>query len=261
MIRRRAALFDALLALGAFAAPGMPSRASALVDAHAMKGAPLRMAMTEFPPYTGTDLPGGGIATLITRTALARQGLEMSASVRPWARALSETQEGVFDGLIGVWRNAERERTLLFPRPLGITNRIGFMARAGTSITVNDLKQLRRLTIGVVNGYANPPAIEEAQLRLEPAVDDLRNLRKLLLGRIDLALIDKGVAHYLLQTQLPTGLTELTWLEPSVTETPLYAALSRRSPEAQARAAEFNLGLDKIHKDGELDQLLKTFSG
>ena len=197
---------------------------------------------------------------MITRAVLARQGFEMSSSVRPWARALSEAQEGVFDGLIGVWRNPERERSLLFPRPLGITNRIGFMARAGTSITVGDLRQLRRLTIGVVNGYANPPAIEEAQLKLDPSMDDLHNLRKLLVGRIDLALIDKGVARYLLQTHLPAGLTELTWLEPAVTEIPLYAALSRRSPDAQAKLTAFNSGLNRMQKDGELDQLLKTFS-
>ena len=32
---------------------------------------------------------------------------------------------------------------MTFPPPLlGITNRIGFMARAGTSLTVNDLSQL-----------------------------------------------------------------------------------------------------------------------
>jgi len=256
MIRRRAAL----LALGCSVAPAMPSLASASIDARTGKSVALRMAMTEFPPYTGADLPGGGIATLVTRAALARQGLEMHLSVRPWARALSETQEGIFDGLIGVWRNPDREHALLFPKPLGITNQIGFMARAGTSISVNDLRQLRGLTIGVVNGYANPPAVEEAQLRLEPAVDDLRNLRKLLIGRIDLALIDKGVARYLLHTQLPGGLSQLTWLAPAVTEIPLYAALSRRSPDAQAWMTQFNVGLERIRQDGELDQLLRALS-
>jgi len=221
---------------------------------------PLRFVMTEFPPYTGSGLPGGGIATLITRAVLARQGLEMSSDVRPWARALSEAQQGEFDGLIGVWRNPAREHALLFPRPLGITNRIGFMARVGTSIAVDDLRQLRKLTIGVVSGYANPPAIEAAQLNLDPAVDDLHNLRKLLVGRIDLALIDKGVARYLLRTELPAGLAGLIWLEPAVSEVPLYTALSRHSPQAQANLMAFNTGLDRMQKDGELDPLLKTFS-
>ena len=256
MFRRRAAL----LALGCSVAPAMPSLASASIDARAGKSAALRMAMTEFPPYTGTDLPGGGTAAWVTRAVLARQGLEMHLSVRPWARALSETQEGIFDGLIGVWRNPDREHALLFPKPLGITNQIGFMARVGTSISVNDLRQLRGLTIGVVNGYANPPAVEEAQLQLEPAVDDLRNLRKLLIGRIDLALIDKGVARYLLRTQLTSGLAKLRWLEPAVTEMPLYTALSRRSTEVQARVAQFNVGLERMRQDGELDQVLKALS-
>ncbi len=257
MIRRR----TALLALGSSVVPAMQGQAEAPAAPRVPRGAPLRMVMTEFPPYTGSDLPRGGLATLITRAVLARQGLEMTATVRPWARALSEAQQGVFDGLIAVWRNPERERTLLFPKPLGITNRVGFMARAGSPLNVSDLRRLRGLSIGVVNGYANPPAVEEAQLRLDPAIDDLHNLRKLLVGRIDLALIDKGVAHYLLQTQLPAGLTELTWLEPAVTEIPLYAALSRHAPQAQANFAAFNAGLERMQKDGELDQLLKTFTG
>jgi len=257
MIRRRIAL----LAMGCAALPAVPSNAKTPALTPSVKRASVRMVVTEFPPYTGSNLPGGGFATLITRAVLARRGLDMSVSVRPWARALSEAQHGVFDGLIGVWRNPDRERSFLFPRPLGITNQIGFMARAGSSIAVSDLRQLRGLRIGVVNGYANPPAIEDAGLHLDPALDDLHNLRKLLVGRVDLALIDRGVAQHLLRTQLPSGLTELTWLEPAVTEVPLYTALSPRSPDAHALFAGFNVAVREMQKDGELGQLLKTFSG
>lgn len=217
----------------------------------------LRLVATEFPPYTSASLPNGGTACAITRAALERAGLSMVLQFRPWARALAELQAGHWDGIIGAWHSVEREAFLSFPHPLGITNRIGFMARAGTAITVGDLNQLGGLKIGVVRDYANPPAFEQARLQRDEAVDDLTNLRKLLAGRIDLALIDKGVGFHLLQTLMPEALKAVAWLEPALSEVPLYTALSRRDPAVVARLAAFNKGLTELQTTGELARLLK----
>lgn len=216
--------------------------------------------MTEFPPYTSSSLADGGLATWITRTALAREGWEINLAVLPWARALNEARQGKCDGVIGLWRSPEREEFLSFTQPLGITNRIGFMARAGTAIDVSDLGRMRGLTIGVVRDYSNPPAIQKARLKLDPAMDDLHNLRKLLAGRIDVVLIDKGVAFYLLQTQLLSGVSALAWLEPAVSESPLHSAFVGRSPQAQAGLAALNAGLTRIRNSGELAQMLQPFA-
>lgn len=219
--------------------------------------APLRLVATEFPPYTTTSLTDGGTAVAITRVALERVGLAMELQYRPWVRALSELQQGQFDGIVGAWFSSERERYLVYPRPLGITNRIGFMARAGHSIVVDDLGKLGQLKIGTVRDYANPPAFEQAQLRRDEAVDDVTNLRKLIAGRIDLALIDKGVAFHLLQTQLRDSAAALTWVEPALADMPLYMALSRRSPQLDARLAAFNRGLSELQSSGDLSRLLQ----
>ena len=217
----------------------------------------VRLVATEFPPYTSATLPNGGTACAITRAALERAGLSMTLQFRPWARALAELQNGQWDGIIGAWHSVEREAFMSFPRPLGITNRIGFMARAGTTITVTDLSQLAGLKIGVVRDYANPPAFEQAHLQRDEAFDDLTNLRKLLAGRVDLALIDKGVGFHLLQTQMPEALKAVVWLEPAVSEVPLYTALSRRDPALVTRLAAFNKGLSELQTTGDLARLLK----
>lgn len=243
----------------------MPTRRTALLTlaaaplgAHAAPApAPVRLVATEFPPYTGSALDEGGAAVAITRAALARAGLGMELHYRPWARAVGELQQGQWDGIIGAWRSPEREGLMAFPRPLGITNRIGFMGRAGHGLEVHDLRQLGKLRIGTVRDYANPPAFEQARLQRDEALDDLNNLRKLLAGRIDLALIDKGVAFHLLQTQLRDSAHALSWLEPALAEQPLYTALSRRRPEALARLGGFNKGLGELQASGELARLLQ----
>ncbi|UXH78511.1 substrate-binding periplasmic protein [Roseateles amylovorans] len=230
-----------------------PSRSTVAVP----DGAPVRLVATEFPPYTGTALPGGGIACEITRAALRQAGLSMTLQFRPWARALLEFQRGEHDGVIGAWRSPERERTMWFPAPLGIVNQIGFMARAEARHRVDDLDRLGGLRIGTVNGYANPERFDRARLRVEPAVDDLANLRKLLARRIDLALIDKGVAAHLIDTQLREAAGRLVWLDPVITEFPLYTVFSRGRAEGDRFAAALTRGIGEMQGSGRLAELVR----
>jgi len=216
----------------------------------------IRLVATEFPPYTSEAIADGGTGVAITRAALERVGVSLELGYRPWVRALNEVQSGLWDGVIGAWHSRERESFLSFPRALGITNRIGFMARAGSSHAIGDLSKLGHLKIGTVRDYANPPAFEQAQLQRDEALDDLSNLRKLLAGRIDLALIDKGVAFHLLQTQMRDAAPSFTWLEPALADVPLYTALSKRTTELPARMAALNKGLLDLQTSGELARLL-----
>lgn len=225
--------------------------------ASASKPDKLHLVATEFPPYTSASLEGGGIAAQVTRAALQRLGWDMGLSFRPWVRALAELQQASWDGVVGLWHNQERERYLAYTRPLGISNRIGFMARAGTAIQVHDLSRLQGLTVGTVRDYVNPPVFERARLRRDEAVDDLGNLRKLLAGRIDLALVDKGVAMHLLQTRLRDAAAALIWLEPAMAELPLHTALVRQHPQHSQRLADLNRSLQELHSSGALAQLLQ----
>lgn len=220
----------------------------------AAKAPQLHLVATEFPPYASARLEGGGIAVQITRAALARQGWGLDLHFRPWVRALSELQQGAWDGVVGLWHSPERERFLSYGRPLGLSNRIGFMARAGSAVSVRDLSRLGGLRIGTVRDYVNPPAFERAQLKRDEAVDDLSNLRKLLAGRVDLALVDQGVAHHLLQTQLREAAKALVWLEPTLAELPLYTAFTSR---ANQNLPLLNKGLAELQASGELARLLQ----
>ena len=89
---------DSLLRLAAAALPLLPVL-PALPAGAAER--PLRLVATEFPPYTGSALPGGGVACEVTRAALRQAGREMELSFRPWARALLEFQRGDHDGASG----------------------------------------------------------------------------------------------------------------------------------------------------------------
>lgn len=252
MLKRRQLMNAALWSL-----PATALSAVATSGAWA-RGAPVRLAASEFPPYMSAALPGGGVSCQIAMEGFRAAGLDCLLEFRPWARAMSEFLAGQFDGLIATWWTPERAQQMAFSPELGVVNRFGFMARADRLRPVDDLARLKDLLIGTVNGYANPERFERAGLRQEKALDDLSNLRKLLIGRVDLALIDKGVAHHLLRTQLAAEARQLRWLEPEVGEYKQYVALHRagehRGMQMQAALTE---GMARLRSSGALARLLR----
>lgn len=222
--------------------------------------APLRLLTTEYPPYMRSASSDGGAALAIGRAALERAGIAAEVLFRPWARVIAEAERGESDGILGVWFEPSRERFLAYTQALGVSNRIGFMARTGNAIVVDDLSRLNQnagLRIGTVRGYANPPRFEQIGFTTDKAIDDATNLRKLLAGRIDLALIDKGVAFHLLQTQMREAASRLQWLEPAVADMPLHMALTRNRPDLSALLGKINRGLSELRDNGDLAQILK----
>lgn len=220
----------------------------------------LKLLTTEYAPYMSSARADGGVALALGRAALERAGIAAEVLFRPWARVLAEAERGGADGVLGIWHEASRERYLAYSQPLGISNRIGFIARVGSMMAVDDLTRLRQLPglrIGTVRGYANPPRFEEMGFQTDLAVDDASNLRKLLAGRVDLVLIDKGVAFHLLQTQLQSVAAQFQWLEPAVADMPLHMALSRRRADHPAVLRDINRGLAELRDSGEMAKILK----
>ncbi|MEJ6000513.1 substrate-binding periplasmic protein [Paucibacter soli] len=220
----------------------------------------LHLVTTEFAPYMGEKLPEQGVAVALARAALASQGWRLKVAFRPWARALTELEAAQHDGVIGAWYQPERERFMDFAKPMGIDNLVGYFGLAkrygvGTKQLPLDLAGLH---IGTVQGYANPQAFEQAvQLgaKADPARDDLTNLRKLLAGRVDLVLIDKGVARYLISTELKGAATQFVWLEPALERMPLHIAMAKSRPQHQALRELMDRGQEAIARSGEYERI------
>jgi polar amino acid transport system substrate-binding protein len=217
---------------------------------------PVTLVSTEYPPYFAKTLPEGGTLVALARAALSASGRELTVVYRPWARLLKELEHGSHDGVVAVWFKEERTSYLIYTDPVVDTS-IGFYARKGTENNAADLLALRGKTIGTVRGYANPPRFEAAKLRTEEANDDLGNLRKLEAGRLDLVLIDRALAQWLIRKEIPQAIDTLVWLNPALETMPLYIGISRNKPGAQALAKDFNRGLAEIRRNGEYARILK----
>lgn len=227
-----------------------------LLAVAAMAAPRLNLVSTEYPPYYGAALPEQGAVLAVVKAVFAAAGYQTEVNFRPWARALPELRAGQHDVVVAVWYQADRERYLAYSEPIWV-NQVGFYGRRDQTIDVQSLPALQKWRIGTVRGYANPPAFVASGLQGEDVVDDVSNLRKLDAGRLDLVLIDRDLAAYLLAAQLPQARARLRWLEPAVASMPLHIGFSRARPGYAAQLADFNRGLAQLRKSGEYARIVQ----
>jgi polar amino acid transport system substrate-binding protein len=217
----------------------------------------ITLASTEYPPFYGADLPNQGILTDITVRAFKKMGYRVDVQFLPFLRTLSYGKAGTVDGVIALWYTDERAKSFAFSEPFA-PNLIGFLKRKRDPIHFDKLEDLARYRIGTVSGYANPPAFDAAHLQVDAVTSDETNLRKLHVGHIDLALIDKMVAQYLIKTKFPDYADDLEWMEPAIEVRPQYIAFSRKSKKCMEHLKDFNAGLKKLAESGELQAILQN---
>jgi ABC-type amino acid transport substrate-binding protein len=253
------ALLAALLAAASIAAPAPPPQPGHPV---------VRLATLDWEPYIGREMPDQGYTAALIRAAFADQGWDVQIEFYPWARALHLARTGALDGLMPEYYNPSRlsefKYSAGFPGgPLVLYKRRGDrIAFSADPMREPDaaLRALADKRFGVVRGYLNTQEFDAASyLKKDEANDDATNLRKLVYGRIDLAVIDRRVAEHIIRTRYPDYGAKIEPMSPALAEIPLYIAFSRKSPRNAEALIAFNRGLAAMKKDGRLAALYRRY--
>lgn len=256
--RAMAALLLALATLVPAAFAQAPAPAA---GASAPAAPVVRLASLEWEPYIGPRLPDQGYVAALIRAAYAEQGVQVEIVFYPWARALHLARTGAVDGLAPEYFNPSREAEFAYSAAFPGGPLVLYKRRADTIAFAADplqqqeaaLRGLATRRFGVVRGYLNTPVFDAADyLFKEEANDDATNLRKLVYGRIDLAVIDRRVAEHLIRTDYPAYRRTIEPMSPPLADIPLYIAFSRRSPRQAEALAAFDRGLEALRADGRL---------
>jgi polar amino acid transport system substrate-binding protein len=153
---------------------------------------------------------------------------------------------------VALRRTPERERFLSFSRPYGEEVRHQFLCAASSPLRLRALEDLRGLRVGLVRGFAYPPALSAALGPLDSwaswASSKAALLRMLAAGHVDVAVMNAVVADWL-QNELQ--LERTLRVEPLVLRsgTATQMAFSRR-PAALAALAAMNQGLAQLERSG-----------
>jgi len=215
----------------------------------------------EWPPYTSEGLPKGGATTDVVRQAFSAVGIDVEVATVPWKRAIAMAKD---DDTVVAYFPGYHCRHLdgfVESKPIG-NGPLGFAENVNAPISWKGLDDIgeKKLRIGTVLGYSNTDEFDEKAgtgwIRAIPAPDDVTNLRKLALQRIDLAVIDKLVLSYLLATEptLKPDADSIVFNVKPLEDKTLFLCFFGSGGGSELRD-RFNEGLAQV----DLDQIVESY--
>ena len=226
----------------------------------------LRLVTGELPPYATHERSDEGIALDIVRKAYANAGNTVSYTFKPWTRSLEEARAGQWDGTAYWGKNPMRDFGFLISDNV-LTEQWVFLYRqrtdGGAPFDWESLADLKGQRIAAVQSYTYTPEFWEMQkagtLKVELAQDDLGNLRRLVAGRLDLAVIERNVACYLMNAHFSAAEVAGLRAHPKLltNQFTTHLMLSEKLPQSADRMKAFNRGLAQLKKSQDYAALLQ----
>ncbi|QEL54092.1 transporter substrate-binding domain-containing protein [Chromobacterium paludis] len=203
----------------------------------------LRLLATEWPPYCGEALPGGGRLVRSVRTAFRQAGYQTEVRVMPWKRALASLASGEADGLIGAEQSSSTPAAMAVSVELMQDREYLFSRQTERAASAARLEVFRGKRVGVMRGSV-VPELRAVGMLVEEANNDEANLRKLQLGRLDLMLANADEVEHLVANE-PALAQRIQRLEPPIYRNPLYLLLSRRLSNWPKVMSDFNAAWER----------------
>lgn len=179
----------------------------------------------------------------------------------PWKRALNESLQG-HGAIVGISLNKEREELYDFSESI-YNDDLQLVVLKGHEFNFSTLKDLKGKSVGgafgASYGEAIDHAIAEGVIAMERDPNQFSRLRKLLAGRMDVAIIGNGNAglQQLLASdpELAVNAGKFVVLPHPLASDPLYLAFAK-TMHMKAALARFNKALSAFKKTDEYHKLI-----
>jgi polar amino acid transport system substrate-binding protein len=221
------------------------SGAAAAADGPAAAAPLIRFAAEDWPPFISPALPGEGLSGSMIRLAFERAGYRLRVDYFPWKRTMqSGLHDPAYAGFLAVWRTPEREKLCHFSAPIGNTLTVLAYLK-DDPLPVASLAQLGGVKIGTVAGYSNGEQFDSmvgrGELRVEEGVNDEINVRKLLIKRFRVIVIERHVLRYLMLSARFSAAerARITIAEHVFKERPVHLCF-KRTPQGLRQQQAFN---------------------
>lgn len=180
----------------------------------------------------------------------------------PWKRALYESQRGL-GGVTNISWTKERSAIYDFSDPIYFDD-IQLVVLKGKEFPFNELKDLKGKKVGGADGASYGEDVDKAIaagiISMDRDPNQLSRMRKLLLGRMDVAIVGNGRAGFerLLASapDLVANRDKFVVLPKPLSTDPLYLAFAK-SKKMQPALARFNKALAALKKTDEYRQLVE----
>lgn len=215
----------------------------------------------EWEPYTSQKYKNYGPISQIVKEAFALQGVEVVYKFFPWKRAYYYVEKGIYDGSVGWSKTPKREKIFIYPKMFILPTETVFIYLKNTNFKwEGDVNIFKKYKLGTTLGYDYngiiQKAIDEGKIKPDIGLDDLKNLKKLLLKRIDIFICDKAVALTLIKKYFSKEEQQkFTYEKKAYITLPLYLILKKGNLKLKEK---FEKGLNQLIKSGRYDTIMST---
>ncbi|RZF85511.1 transporter substrate-binding domain-containing protein [Pseudoalteromonas sp. CO325X] len=209
-------------------------------------------------PYANAD--GTGMANDIITAAFAAVDVSVDYHIYPYARVLHYLDTGAYVAGFNVPIDAiSKEKYLLGSTPL-YKAYSAYYHNTQRALKITNRAQFNGELVGIVRGYGYGDQflalVAEHKVVAAYANSDLPNMRRLMLGRLDSALIFIKSANYLRRTQGISDNIQVAFINEG---TDIFLAFSPHHPDGERLQKLFEQGLKKIIENGARDAILARY--
>jgi polar amino acid transport system substrate-binding protein len=216
------------------------------LTAAAQPATPLRLVSTSWPPFTNARQPR--FALDLVEDALGRINLSARTTIVSAPQFTTTLLSGLFDGSGAAWKDADRERSLIFSQPY-LENRLVLVGRHDADVSARTPGDLPGKRIAIIDGYSYGDAIGKAGPVWVRSGSEEDSLKRLLKGAVDYVLMDELVVHYIVSTYpKESGAKLQIGTTPLVTRA-LYFAVNRARADAPSIVERFNAQIRSMIAD------------
>ncbi len=221
---------------------------------------PISLVADEWPPFSGSDLPGLGIAMDVTTAVLTRAGYQVDAAILPWPRIVYGAKTAEYDIVTSLFLDAEMQEFLHYSDPFYDTE-VRFVQKKGGDALYDGLASLTEYTIAVGADFLYEPAFDAADfLNKVEVATTFQGMQMVVVGRVDLTLDSLDVVRHSIQLGDPALFEQIEMLEPPLTTQQIHMAVSLSRPDHRQIVSDFNATLAEMRADGSLADLLAKHS-
>jgi polar amino acid transport system substrate-binding protein len=215
---------------------------------------PLDLVSTAWAPFTNP--PGQPRFALdVVEEALHRVHLTANTTIVNAPDFTTALLSGRFDGSAAAWKDAERERTLVFSQPY-LENRLVLIGRRGADVSAKALGDLAGRRVAIVEGYSYGDTVHLAGPEFVRSSGEEDSLTKLLSGEVDYTLMDDLVVQYILSNYPKESDAKLQIGSVPLVRRELHLAIRRTRSDAESLITRFNSQLRGMIADRTYHRLL-----
>jgi|EndMetStandDraft_4_1072995.scaffolds.fasta_scaffold223503_2 polar amino acid transport system substrate-binding protein len=213
---------------------------------------PLKLVTEDYPPYSfrdGAILKGSSIDQV--NLLMEDAGLNHTVEIMPWARALALAEKQPDYCVFTTTHNAERDPNFKWVEPL-LAGRTLLIRKTGAAVNPQNLDDAKQFLVGATRDDFTADILRAKDFkRVDLATDFNLNLKKLMLGRIDLMPIAED--YYVKLRRDGTEIEKVLVLSEQI----YSVACNKAVPEETI--TKMQKSLDKLISDGTQAALFKKY--